>query len=321
MNRFFALIIILAAEMGMAQACPFQSFLALEKQGPQNTNSTTPIADRVKWEESLNTEFTKNVELFYQFYTTAPLNTAVLRCDETSDRLQDKIENNFPSLFLKTAAEKLSHSQSLAVRTYAAKIITTLDSGFIMPTKIFLHLGEHHPSDKPAGYDRSNKGIFFDLFEINPAAFNIYLIHEFAHAFDPKLSEAINIFNNSELAGDVAAMVRSKKQFNELSEEDHQKLNQYILAGLNRGVLAEQRAWITTSELYLELLQTRDQTPIAFMDQILGMNRTLTTPELQQIWKPYLFKNFQKPTTGLFASPLLQEALEIQIRINSTIWD
>ena len=311
MNFLKTLLILLISEMGVAQACPFQSFLDLEKQGPIRTNPSTLISDRVKWEDALKFEFSKDTEMFFQLYTTLPFDPASIRCDAVSDRLQDKLDNNFASLFLKFAALRLTHSQNLTVRDYATRIVTTLDSGFIMPTKLFLHLGDHHPSEKPAGYDRSNKGIFFDLLEIDPAAFNIYLIHEFAHAFDPKLAQAINTFNDSQLTADIAAMVRSKKQLAELSADDRSKLDQYILAGLNRGILAELRAWITTSTLYLDLVNLGEQSPVGFMDQILGSNRSLTTQQLAQIWQEYLFKNFEKPNTNLFASPLLQEDLNV----------
>ena len=314
MNPLKILFITLIAGMGVAEACPFQSFLDVENQGPNRSNPNTLISDHVKWEDSLNTEFKRGTQTFFQLYSHSPFDPASIRCESVSDRLQDKLNNNFPSLFLKFAALKLTRSQSEKVRDYAARIVTILDSGYIMPTKLFLHLGDHHPSEKPAGYDRSNHGIFFDLLEIDPAAFNIYLIHEFAHAFDPELSEAINTFNNSELTAVIAAMVRSKKQWNELSAEDHQNLNRYIIAGLNRGVFAELRAWTTTSILYLELLKYGEQSPVSFLDPILGMNRTLTEADLHQIWKNYLFQNFEKPNAGLFASPLLQDALKQNLK-------
>jgi len=311
MNFLKLLIILLISEMGVAQACPFQSFLDVEKQGPAHANPATIIADRVNWEDRLNQEFAKGTQIFFQRYTEQPFDPASLSCEAVSDRLQDKLDNNFATLFLKIAAENLTHSRSAPVREYADKMVSTLNSGYIMPTKLFVHLNDHHPSQKPAGYDRSNKGIFFDLFEIDPAAFNIYLIHEFAHVFDPKLAQAINIFNNSELTSDVAAMVRSKKQLPELSTDDRSKLDRYLTAGLDRGVLAELRAWTTSSELYLELLKFGEQTPAAFLDHILGSNRNLSEVQLHQIWQDYLFKNFDKPTTGLFASPLLQADLAV----------
>ena len=270
----FSLLMI--PEMGKASACPFQGFLEIEKAKPTQNNPATYVSDQTQWQTSLRIQFQKDTEKFFALYTTGKLTSSDLACIDSSDRLKDQIQTNFSSLFLRFSAERLTQSKSTRVQSYAQSILEHLDSGLVFPMKLDLHLASDYTT-RPAGFDRSTRGVFFNLFQIHAQDYSIYLIHEFAHALDPRLGAAIDRFNDESLTSQIAEWVKQKRVYTSLSTEEKRQVDAYVLAGLDRGLFAEWRAWLTTSELYLELLKNNEQQPIAFLDLILGSNRNLNS--------------------------------------------
>lgn len=308
------LIFLFTLQLGQASACPFQSYLDVENVGPSQSNPSTYVSDRMSWKNQLAIVFQDDVKSFFKLYSKNKLTEADLACIQSSGRLKDQIENNFSSLFIIEAAQKMTASRSEAIRAFASKISKLTTSGIVIPIKLHLHLDRNSTSERPAGFDRNTRGVFFNLFQINSSDYSVYLIHEFAHAFDPELNSAIDLFNDSALTETIASFVRAKASYESLSNEQKHQVDRYVLAGLNRGLLAELRAWVTTSELYLELLRHQEQKPVDFLDPILGSSRDLNRSQLTQIWWDYLLKNFTRPNEGLFASPLLQSAVESALK-------
>lgn len=175
----------------------------------------------------------------------------------------------------------------------------------ISPFRLTGHFREDSPTEKAGGFHRGHGSIFMNFTKIPPAEWEIYFIHEFAHSLDSELLNSITPFANVEL---IQSFYTATKN-NSWSEEQKQQLTAWLLHGLNRGFLAEYRAWTVTFALYLEGLRDGTFKKIRWMDDILSHQQP--GESLKSFILRYLSPHFTDPQKGPFSSPQVQESLKV----------
>jgi hypothetical protein len=113
------------------------------------------------------------------------------------------------------------------------------------------------PSDDPsreASFHRAYQSIFTDIHVSDRNHWFLNFIHEVAHSLDSELRDAIDIYRDPDMH-EWLKNENSDVRLEELSPTERARLDRWLLAGLNRGFLAEYRAWLLTYHVYEEGLQ------------------------------------------------------------------
>jgi hypothetical protein len=181
----------------------------------------------------------------------------------------------------------------------------TRGSGFQM-FKMVGYFDEKSPDGKKGGFDRGNKQLFLDFSQIPANEWFIIFIHEVSHSLDPYLIGAVEAFGNEKTHIDILKMAHRTDNPDDLSLKEKEEIFNWIRAGLDRGFLAEYRAWTVSFKLYLEGKNTL-WTSIDWMEDISKYKRS--NERLETFILRFLDPRFTNPSDDLFALPLVKKSL------------
>ena len=142
------------------------------------------------------------------------------------------------------------------------------------------------------GLHRGDGHGFLNLATVPPNELPLIYLHEMLHALDPKVLEASRAY----LRG------------SEASRQTGDELVRWLQAGLDRGLLAEWRAWTPTVRLYLEGRNENLWQKIPRVEEIIAARRS--GEALGQTVFRFLDPRFPSPCEGIFATPLVGETLK-----------
>ncbi|MCM2277100.1 MAG: hypothetical protein NDJ89_03405 [Oligoflexia bacterium] len=180
--------------------------------------------------------------------TLAPdtLKTCVAR-QEDRELLQRSISNAFLSGSLRVLKSTRSPALLELIGLAEQEISTRGFHSF----KALSHEAEQpiQLGPRKAGFHRGRHSLFMDFEAIAPEEWLFIFVHELAHKFDPRLQSATVAYGDPAVFEDVFRHV-AKKGAAPLSKVDQDRLRTHLRAGLDRGLLAEVRAWTLSFSLY-----------------------------------------------------------------------
>lgn len=168
--------------------------------------------------------------------------------------------------------------------------------------------------ERPAGYVRAQGHIVMNYAVMTRDDWLFLFIHEFSHYIDPKLDQAVQSAielseQNPKLIAKILEWVAPVKSLSELSTEQNQKIDQFLRLALERGWLAEVRAWTQTLELYEALRAQGWIQQVAWADEMIQSKRRQMGVRADS-WKAYLIEylkpRFQYPKNGVYSNSLLR---------------
>jgi hypothetical protein len=143
--------------------------------------------------------------------------------------------------------------------------------------------------------------------ELDKNSWLITLVHELAHAKDDVMFDSLKNFNQPELTKKIVEWSNAGMNYRELALTDQDKIKSWLLAGLQRGFLAEYRAWLLTYFAYQEGILHGTFQPIPWLEKIKESKPSNLSIELHIL--QYLSPSWKDPKTEIFAHPLVQETL------------
>lgn len=147
-----------------------------------------------------------------------------------------------------------------------------------------------------------------DFEAVSPSEWFFILVHEISHKVDPILGSAVSFYSNPSRAQRVFAMAREHSDPADLSASDREFLQAYLIAGMDRGLLAEHRAWTASFAVYEAGLSAKLWKRIPWAEDILS--RRQSGEELAAFIFRILDPHFTDPEpTGVFSYLLVQTEL------------
>jgi hypothetical protein len=223
-------------------------------------------------------------------------------CLESKD--QESVDQLLSTGFLERSLERLSESRSPSLQSFLRLVQARRTTRNLFLFRLAGHLPKDSvPDDLPGSFHRGEGSIFMNFARIAPNEWYVILLHELAHAFDDRLNDAIEIYAEQD---PIITMVKDKKGFAQLTLSEAQFLNRWITAGLDRGLLAEYRAWLVTFELYREGVQEGLWKPIPWLEAILAQRKP--GQDLALFTFHFLDPHFTNPMQWPFTEAPVKEA-------------
>lgn len=191
--------------------------------------------------------------------------------------------------------------------------VTYIASDKIQYFRLLGHFKDEAPDEKKGGFHRGQKSIYMNFLKMDPNEWFIIFIHEHIHALDKILVDSLAVYGDENL---TQTLQNYKKQNLSFSKWDHSikgKLSHWLIAGLNRGFLAEYRAWTVTFELYIEARTNNKIQPIFWLDDILKYKKPDESSASFSL--RFLSPNWSDPKEELFSYPPIHNKL-LQLRKN-----
>ena len=173
-------------------------------------------------------------------------------------------------------------------------------------------------SSRRAGVYRGTGSLFMNFDTIASDEWLFLLVHEMSHQADPILSEASSIWNDQPRAKAIFALDLQKHSLEELTETERRSLREYLEAGLNRGLIAELRAWTLCFSAYEAGRQTGLWGSIPWVEEVISRRRP--GESIAELTMRYLDPRFPDPEeSGLFSLKIVREqqaSLRSELRAN-----
>ena len=211
-----------------------------------------------------------------------------------------------PSTFFNRTLDLLKSSENEKVRQFAKDADIALNSGAIT----FLDINV--PSDASSGseseklqfggFHRGQSGLYMNPNEMPSSQWFLIFFHEFAHALDPQLREAVLKESKSPLVPTLQKALESANW----SVAEEQQIKTMIRTAMDRGFVGEYRAWMASLSLYYK--QGRHPR-VPWAEQMAG-NREVFDLSAQRALFDFLDPRFNNGAVGVFAEPRIKKIVE-----------
>jgi hypothetical protein len=182
-----------------------------------------------------------------------------------------KIMSQFSVALLQLSIEKLQHSKIPSIQKMMAQY-NTIYTGEAIP--LFRITGSEiqreSPTEEKGGFHRGKSSIFMDITRTSNNEWLFIFSHELFHALDSKLYEASSYFSAQNNFNEIMLLTMNYKNLVELNNSQNAKLDQWVLAGLNRGLFAEFRAWTFGLSIYSEGIEEKLWGNIPFVNNVMS---------------------------------------------------
>lgn len=200
-------------------------------------------------------------------------------------------------------------------RTQSPLLKTLLDDVYTSNSSVIIsfHLDMEEDSNKRvASYHRTTKSIQLSLFRTSFNEAKLYLVHELVHKLDENaLFRASLDYSNIKVQKKLWSLAQDHEHPGQLENADRNLLEQYLLNGLNRGLLAEFKAWSLSYRIYQEMMDHKEVEPIFWAERVL--NKKLKNQSYLDFIFSYYQANFTKPKrneNNLFHWDLVRSAYD-----------
>jgi hypothetical protein len=216
-----------------------------------------------------------------------------------------------------TSVQKLDDSKSPAIQALMTIFHTKFGKG-VPVFRVTGSFGEQDPTPLPAGVQRATGSMYMNFAEIDPNDWLIIFVHETLHAVDDQIMLGVQGYANTDLVKHFVDLSQQTQSCDQLSSSDHASLNQWLMFGLDRGLLAEYRAWSATFLIYQQGLQEGLWNNRPWLDQIL--TELKPGESLPYFTYRYLDPRSTDPTDGIFSNPLIASGLaELRQELRSSL--
>ena len=219
-----------------------------------------------------------------------------------------------PKVFFDASVAHLEVSKSITIQRFVAAIKEKQSRQNFVLMRLVGHLPKDlAPSNLPGGFHRGQQSIFINFAKIPPNEWLLIFSHEILHSLDARLTQAVIDY------GAIADIVSITKEFSStqnLTSEQETAIQKWINAGLDRGLLAEYRAWTLSFKIYQHGVKEKLWHPIVWVDRILQGQRA-DEPLAHYVLR-FLDTRFTDPTDYPFsAAPVKDEFLKVRNNLRS----
>jgi len=163
-------------------------------------------------------------------------------------------------------------------------------------------------SDLPAGFNIETRTLFFNISNVSRSEWNVIFIHEMGHFIDP-IEDHIEAFNNPKTVHQID-LISANNTIESLSVDDGRIIDEWLMHGLNIGLLAEWRVWNFTVDYLSNATNYTFGPRSKWLQPLLKMNILDRKMKIFAI----LDNNIPDPTTERFSDGVIPKRLK-QIRI------
>ncbi len=182
-----------------------------------------------------------------------------------------KYMSHFSAILLQVSIQRLQKSNIPEIKKFMQKYSEVYEINSIPLFRITgAEINRESPTEEKAGFHRGKKSIFMDITRTPANEWLFIFMHELFHALDNELYNAIVEFSNEDLMISIKKISNKKKNLVELTSEEMKKLDQFALAGLNRGLFAEYRAWFFGFSVYESGIAEGLWRKILFVENVLS---------------------------------------------------
>lgn len=170
------------------------------------------------------------------------------------------------------------------------------------------------PAEYMAGMERGTGFIYVDLKAVYADDWFIIVTHELLHRLDPLLDAGSAIYADvDKRLVKLFTPWLGTASIDDLPSDAKVALNTWLKGGLDRGILAEHRAWLTTYMIYAQGLADGLWKPVPWLEKMAQGEQCKR--DLSRCMYDFLDKGFVDPNEGIFSRPLVQNTLQ-RIRQN-----
>lgn len=299
------LLLFLAPKFAVADCSVLPSTKELARVKLQPPGTEAKVAEVSQYQQQIFLLTQQTAQQIFDRYLQRRLDktTQVLTktCLEQIESIES-VSRELSLLIFNQTRERLLAAKSPMLRNIGERISLNKVSSF----RVYNHFSKDR-GVKKAGFHRGERSLFIDLVQTEPDEFLSIFIHEFGHANDEIFFAAIEAY-----ADEDAAKMAARLQPNEwetLPTQQQKRIKDWIMAGLNRGLLAEWRVWTMVFKAYLEGRQTGDMQTVLWMENVLKQKPQNISLE-NHIFN-FLDQNFTNPNDGPYSNPELVRVLEM----------
>ena len=218
---------------------------------------------------------------------------------------KDEWTSSFSQVFLRNSLLNLQAAPIPRLQ----KIMTELQATQIGQGMTLFKAAPHFPGEegaKKAGVYRGSTSLFMNIDMIPAGEWNFLLVHELFHYLDPVIKKASLVWNSKETAAKIFELGKIHETLETLSPVEKKMLRDFVQAGLDRGLLAEYRAWVLCFSIYEQGKKTGLWKTIPWMEEI------IVNKSNNESWESFTFNfldsRFDDPDfTGIFSVRIMQE--------------
>jgi len=181
---------------------------------------------------------------------------------------QNKIMAHFSSLLLEETISLLHQSKIPSLVKLMKRYDTLYPAGTVALFRVTgISNDNESPTLEKGGFHRTNKSIFMDITRTDSSEWVFIFLHELFHQLDETLDSSSRFFSQKE--NFEKAMRLTKDENSKLTTSDNDFLDEWVQAGLDRGLFAEFRAWNFCFQIYEDGKKEKLWGSIKFAEEIL----------------------------------------------------
>lgn len=164
------------------------------------------------------------------------------------------------------------------------------------------------PTELKAGFHRGSGSIFMDVTRIQASEWLVILAHELLHDVDMMIPAAVQKYSEVQIAQRLIERAKTAAAPSDLSDEERRTFKNWIQAGMDRGLLAEVRAWTITILIYQDGLSEGLWGRIGWLDDVMSTRRP--DEPWERFALRFLSARSTQPYESVFAHELARNLLE-----------
>jgi len=270
----------------------------------------TATSKTAEWSEFLQYRYEaarRSSDEIYRTYRAGQWNPDNFSSCALQQQDLDNLKIAIPVRFFELSLAELSRSRDPSIQAFVKEVTVRSTGNNILPFRLVGHIRQDDSAQGLAGFHRGHQSIFMNFDQIPARDWLIIYTHELFHALDSKLIEGMQAYGDPQVNEKIHDLIASGKALKELSPDERGVVKNWLIGGLNRGYLAEARAWSLTLQFYTTLKKEKLQVVIPWLEDILKERRAGESDFMLML--RYLDKRFIDPTENIFAKPLIQESL------------
>ncbi len=295
-------------------------FAAAKRVAANQPQAGARIADWAKYQTTVWNAWNATAKNVFSQYMAGRINLNSLDECLPNASERESLDDILPQVFFEESVALLRQSRSSSVLALLKAMDERTRSNQLVLFRLLGHFKEATPpTTSLAGVQRGTGSIFMNFLRIPPNDWLIIFVHEILHSLDQRIFSAVERYGNQNLVKEIAQQAGKTSSPENLADPFRAQLDGWLLAGLDRGFLAEYRAWTITFEIYQDGLREELWQPIPWLDKIL-VNQG--RQDLRAFSFHYLNPHFTDPQEGIFSLSLVKKELKnVRARLGNKIPD
>ncbi|MCM2322171.1 MAG: hypothetical protein NDJ90_02810 [Oligoflexia bacterium] len=289
-----------------ASAIPCQALQEWTLARDANLDSAPTIKERAELQRREFEARGRAGERIFAEYLRGALAPDTLKTCVARQEDREILQRSISRAFLEGSLSRLKTSRAPALQELVRLAEQEISARGFLSFKALSHDAEQpiELGPRKAGFHRGRHSLFMDFEAIAPDEWLFIFVHELAHKFDARLQAATVAYGDPAVFEDVFRHV-AKKGATPLSKKDRERLRAQLRAGLDRGLLAECRAWTLSFSLYETGIQEGLWARIDWVDALLQTRPA--SMSFERFTFEFLDPRFSDPEpSGFYGLPLVR---------------